>query len=53
MRLPRSLIFARAGKTPILVGGTGLYFKALTQGLAEMPASIPNLRAALRERAGA
>ncbi len=23
------------GKTPILVGGTGLYFKALTEGLAQ------------------
>jgi len=27
-------------KTPILVGGTGLYFKALTEGLVEIP-SIP------------
>jgi len=25
------------GKLPIVVGGTGLYFKALTQGLAEVP----------------
>lgn len=38
-------------KTPILVGGTGLYFKALTQGLAEMPDIDPELRAALIERA--
>lgn len=38
-------------KTPILVGGTGLYFKALTQGLAEMPDIDPELRAALQERA--
>lgn len=38
-------------KTPILVGGTGLYFKALTQGLAEMPCIDPELRAALTERA--
>jgi tRNA dimethylallyltransferase len=37
-------------KTPILVGGTGLYFKALTQGLAEMPSIDPDLRAALTER---
>lgn len=29
-------ILAR-GKTPILVGGTGLYFKALTLGLAQIP----------------
>ncbi len=37
--------------TPILVGGTGLYFKALTQGLADMPAADPDIRAALRARA--
>jgi tRNA dimethylallyltransferase len=30
-----------AGKVPILVGGTGLYFKALTEGFAEMP-EIPD-----------
>ena len=28
-------------KTPILVGGTGLYFRALLQGMADIPA-IPN-----------
>ena len=28
---------------PIVVGGTGLYFRALTQGLAEIPAIKPNL----------
>lgn len=39
------------GATPILVGGTGLYFKALTQGLADIPAADPDLRDALRERA--
>jgi tRNA dimethylallyltransferase len=39
------------GATPILVGGTGLYFKALTEGLADIPAADPELRAALRERA--
>jgi tRNA dimethylallyltransferase len=38
-------------KTPILVGGTGLYFKALTEGLADIPAADPELRAALRQRA--
>lgn len=36
-------------KTPILVGGTGLYFKALTEGLVEIP-EIPNkLRAEIRK----
>lgn len=29
---------------PIIVGGTGLYFTALTQGLAEIPATPPALR---------
>lgn len=38
------------GRTPILVGGTGLYFKALTQGLADIPAADEETRAALRER---
>ena len=28
---------------PIVVGGTGLYFRALTQGLADIPAIKPNL----------
>src|SRR5919201_1422228 len=27
----------RAGRLPIVVGGTGLYFKALTRGLAAIP----------------
>ncbi|MBL8544398.1 MAG: tRNA (adenosine(37)-N6)-dimethylallyltransferase MiaA [Hyphomonadaceae bacterium] len=39
------------GGLPILVGGTGLYFKALTEGLADIPAAAPDLRAALRARA--
>jgi tRNA dimethylallyltransferase len=39
------------GRRPILVGGTGLYLKALTEGLADIPAADPNLRAALRARA--
>ncbi len=39
------------GGTPILTGGTGLYFKALTQGLADIPAADPEVRAALRARA--
>lgn len=28
---------AARGRTPVVVGGTGLYFKALTEGLAEIP----------------
>ncbi|MCI5039488.1 MAG: tRNA (adenosine(37)-N6)-dimethylallyltransferase MiaA, partial [Donghicola eburneus] len=30
---------------PIIVGGTGLYFTALTEGLAEIPATPPEIRA--------
>jgi tRNA dimethylallyltransferase len=36
------------GRVPILVGGTGLYFKALTQGLAEAPAADKETRARLK-----
>lgn len=32
------------GKTPLLVGGTMLYFKALRDGLADMPAAAPEVR---------
>ena len=39
---------AARGRPAIVVGGTGLYFRALTQGLAQLP-SVP---AAVRERAG-
>jgi tRNA dimethylallyltransferase len=40
---------ARAtGQTPIFVGGTGLYFKALTQGLSAIPAVAAAVRATLR-----
>ena len=40
----------RAGRLPILVGGTGLYFKALTQGLAAVPPIPADSRAAVRAR---
>jgi len=33
------------GLRPVIVGGTGLYFSSLTQGLAEIPATPPELRA--------
>jgi tRNA dimethylallyltransferase len=38
---------------PILVGGTGLYFKALTRGLAAVPPIPPGVRAAVRARLAA
>lgn len=40
------------GRTPLLVGGTMLYLKALTQGLNDMPAADPQQRAAIALRAG-
>ncbi|MET1411542.1 tRNA (adenosine(37)-N6)-dimethylallyltransferase MiaA [Roseibium sp. HPY-6] len=39
------------GRTPILVGGTGLYFKALTEGFAELPAIPDDIRDAARDLA--
>lgn len=41
---------ARQGRLPILVGGTGLYFKALTSGLAAVPPIPPDLRREVRRR---
>jgi tRNA dimethylallyltransferase len=38
------------GRVPILVGGTGLYFKALTSGLAAVPSIPADVRASVRER---
>jgi tRNA dimethylallyltransferase len=35
------------GKLPILAGGTGLYFRALIEGLAPMPEADPAIRAAI------
>ncbi len=35
------------GKTPVLVGGTMLYFKALQEGLSELPAANEGIRAQL------
>lgn len=43
---------ARAdGRLPILVGGTGLYFKALTQGLSRIPPVPEHIREAVRASA--
>ncbi len=40
----------QAGSLPIVVGGTGLYFKILTQGLARIPPIPSELRARIRRR---
>jgi len=39
---------AGQGQVPLLVGGTGLYFRALLEGLSELPRSDPALRGALQ-----
>jgi len=38
------------GRVPILAGGTGLYFKALTAGLAAVPAIPADIRTEVRSR---
>ena len=40
-----------AGRIPLLVGGTMLYFKALLEGLAPMPEADPEVRAAIERDA--
>jgi tRNA dimethylallyltransferase len=41
------------GQLPIVIGGTGLYFKALEQGLAEMPTVPHHIRETIRRKAEA
>jgi tRNA dimethylallyltransferase len=36
------------GAIPVVVGGTGLYFRALTGGLSDMPAIPAEIREELR-----
>ena len=40
----------RAGRLPILCGGTGLYLKAMTEGLSPIPDVPAAVRAAVRDR---
>lgn len=41
----------RRGRLPILAGGTGLYFRALADGLSPLPAADPRIRAAIAQQA--
>ncbi len=41
------------GNPPVIVGGTGLYFAALTEGLADIPETPPEIRADATARIGA
>lgn len=42
----------RSGRIPLLVGGTMLYFRALAQGLSDLPAAQPELRSRIAAEAG-
>lgn len=44
---------AAAGRVPLLVGGTMLYFRALQQGLSKLPGAHPAVRSRLDEEARA
>lgn len=43
-------LLAEANGRAVIVGGTGLYFKALTEGLAEIPPTPPEIRARAEAR---
>ncbi len=40
-----------AGRIPLLVGGTMLYFKALLEGLSPLPSANPEIRAEIEKKA--
>lgn len=44
---------AAAGRVPLLVGGTMLYFKALREGLADLPEADPEMRRRIDAEAAA
>jgi tRNA dimethylallyltransferase len=48
--MPHLQDLAGRGKVPLLVGGTGLYFRALIEGLSTMPAADAGVRAELKTR---
>jgi len=39
------------GRIPLLVGGTGLYFRSLEKGLSDLPTACPKVRARLEQDA--
>ncbi|WP_297791707.1 tRNA (adenosine(37)-N6)-dimethylallyltransferase MiaA [uncultured Marinobacter sp.] len=42
----------QAGRIPLLVGGTMMYFKALLHGMSDLPSADPELRSGLEKEAG-
>jgi tRNA dimethylallyltransferase len=49
--LPLMQQISAQGRVPLLVGGTGLYFRALQQGLSDLPEADPAIRARLSAEA--
>ncbi|GAB2547626.1 tRNA (adenosine(37)-N6)-dimethylallyltransferase MiaA [Rhodanobacter koreensis] len=49
--LPAMTQISARGRVPLLVGGTGLYFRALQQGLSDLPEADPAIRARLSSEA--
>ena len=49
--LPVMQQISARGRVPLLVGGTGLYFRALQQGLSDLPEADPAIRAKLSKEA--
>lgn len=49
--IPLMAEISERGRIPLLVGGTMLYFRVLLEGLAELPASDPEVRGAINREA--
>ncbi len=49
--LPLMARISGKNKIPLLVGGTGLYFRALLDGLSDMPPADPEIRLAIQTQA--
>ncbi len=49
--LPAMQQISARGRVPLLVGGTGLYFRALQQGLSDLPQADPATRERLAQEA--
>src|SRR5690606_20826300 len=49
--IPLMADIAARGRIPLLVGGTMLYFRVLLEGLAALPPSDPEVRAAINREA--
>jgi tRNA dimethylallyltransferase len=49
--LPLMAQLSRQNKIPLLIGGTGLYFRALLDGLSDMPPADETIRAGIQAQA--